>query len=277
MTLDAMHWVWSHSQSKGNARIAVLFVADQVRTSAAEVRLSYPDFMGALNAPKSTVQAAIRAAVKSGELVIVEAGKGSRAALYRLPKAVGYTRPAVAGVPDSGTPRDLAPVPLVPDSGTARDQGVPDSGTPRDLGESAGVPVFGTPGGAGVPESGTHYPTTPSKHEGEPDTPAADGSYGIPDAARPLVDSMTASGVIVRWPFTGTQWFPVLSLIEKCGIPALVAYARRTADRTSVESAKYFMRGWAELPPKPATGTPVHIGRPHLRAVGQSPEERGIF
>ncbi|MFH8804100.1 hypothetical protein ACH4F6_31680 [Streptomyces sp. NPDC017936] len=88
---------------------------------------------------------------------------------------------------------------------------------------------------------------------------------------------MTASGVVVRWPFTGNQWFPLIALINKCGVPALVAYARRTADRTHVDSARYFMRGWSELPPKPAAGSPVHTPRPHLRAVGQSPEDRGIF
>jgi hypothetical protein len=88
---------------------------------------------------------------------------------------------------------------------------------------------------------------------------------------------MSASGVIVRWPFKGDQWFPLLALINKCGVPALVEYARRTADRTHVDSARYFMRGWAELPPKPADGTPVHRPRPQLRAVGQSPEDRGIF
>lgn len=86
---------------------------------------------------------------------------------------------------------------------------------------------------------------------------------------------MTASGVVVRWPFQGDQWFPVIALIRKCGIPALVAYARRTADRTHIDSARYFMRGWTELPPAPAAGTPVVR---HLRPVaGQSPEDRGIF
>ncbi|MCX4863496.1 MULTISPECIES: hypothetical protein [unclassified Streptomyces] len=110
-----------------------------------------------------------------------------------------------------------------------------------------------------------------------PEQPAGDVDYGIPEAARPLVDSMTASGVVVRWPFKGAQWFPLLALINKCGIPALVEYARRTADRTHVDSARYFVRGWGELPPKPANGTPIHASR-HLRAVaGQTPEERGIF
>ncbi|MGK5730217.1 hypothetical protein [Streptomyces sp. URMC 124] len=89
---------------------------------------------------------------------------------------------------------------------------------------------------------------------------------------------MTASNINVRWPFTGNQWFPLIALIKKCGVPALVDYARRTVDRTDVDSARYFMRGWSELPPMPAEGAPVHRPRPHLRAVGgQTPEERGIF
>lgn len=114
-------------------------------------------------------------------------------------------------------------------------------------------------------------------HDTVPEQPA-DTSYGIPDAVRPLVDSMTASGIVVRWPFTGNGWFPVVALITKCGVPALVEYARRTVDRspTAIDSAKYFVRGWSELPPKPAAGTPIHMSRPHLRAVG-TPEERGIF
>jgi hypothetical protein len=91
------------------------------------------------------------------------------------------------------------------------------------------------------------------------------------------MDSMHASGVRVRWPFTGNQWFPVIALIRKCGIPALVDHAVRTTARTDVDSAKYFMRGWGELQPKPADGPPVYTSRPRPRAVGQSPEERGIF
>ena len=133
----------------------------------------------------------------------------------------------------------------------------------------AGAPPSGPQGGAGATPSS--YKQLASTHTG------GEGGNVIPDAARPLVDSMTASGVVVRWPFKGDQWFPLLALINKCGIPALVEYARRTADRTHVDSARYFMRGWSELPPKPADGSPIHRARPQLRAVGQSPEDRGIF
>lgn len=270
MTLDAMHWVWKHSQSRGNARTALLFVADQVRTSACEVRLSHADFMSALNASRSVCKSAVRTAIELGELVCIEQGKGTRSSLYSLPKAVGFVRPSVASGPESGplAHRDVTPSgPDLSPLGADHDH----ASGPKSGPEWAGIrPSSG-------PESGPHSPSpSPSKQEREPAQPGSD-DYGIPDAARPLVDSMSASGVLVRWPFKGNEWFPVLRLINKCGIPALVEYARRTADRTHVDSARYFLRGWQELPPKPADGAPVHTSRPHLRAVGQSPEDRGIF
>ncbi|WP_167967547.1 hypothetical protein [Streptomyces lonarensis] len=90
---------------------------------------------------------------------------------------------------------------------------------------------------------------------------------------------MSASGVDVSWPFKGDAWAPVITLIETVGIDAMVSYAVRASARTAVFSARYFVAGWTELPPKPPEGTPDH--RPRLRAVGGqhyiSPEERGIF
>ncbi|MBN0043095.1 helix-turn-helix domain-containing protein [Streptomyces actuosus] len=89
----------------------------------------------------------------------------------------------------------------------------------------------------------------------QPEGPSERHAYGIPDAARPLVDALTAAGITVRWPFKGDQWFPVLALIQKTGVPAMVSHAVRMVGRTpDVDSARYFMRGWAELPPLPAPG-----------------------
>lgn len=117
-----------------------------------------------------------------------------------------------------------------------------------------------------VRESGTPTPLNPStttplasKQEGQPDALG----HGIPEAARPLVDGITAAGVYVRWPFKGTTWFPVLALISKSGVPAMVDHALKAASRTEVESANYFMKGWGELPPMPTPGT----SRPQLRAL----------
>ncbi|WP_199552781.1 hypothetical protein [Streptomyces sp. N35] len=76
---------------------------------------------------------------------------------------------------------------------------------------------------------------------------------------------MTAAGVTVRWPFTGDQWFPILGLIEKAGVPALVAHAQRDFQHKGgdIGSARYFVSGWRQLPPHAAPGTQ----RPRLRAV----------
>lgn len=112
-----MHWVWNHSQSRGNARLALLFVADQVRTSACEVRLSYADFTAALNASRSVAKSAVKAAAETGELQIIEQGKGTRSSLYALPKAVGFVRPSLASGPESGPLAPPKPTLSGPESG----------------------------------------------------------------------------------------------------------------------------------------------------------------
>ncbi|WP_367134530.1 MULTISPECIES: hypothetical protein [Streptomyces] len=43
----------------------------------------------------------------------------------------------------------------------------------------------------------------------------------------------------------------------------MVDHAVKAASRTPVDSARYFLRGWSELPPLPLPGTQ----RPQLRAV----------
>ncbi|MHB9857669.1 hypothetical protein [Streptomyces sp. YIM S03343] len=112
----------------------------------------------------------------------------------------------------------------------------------------------------------SHTPSSPTEKKQaskkrEPAEP--DLGSGIPDQARPLVDGLTAAGVIVRWPFQGDGWFPVLGMIANSGVPAMVDHALKAAARTNVESAKYFLKGWRELPPMPRPGTE----RPPLRAV----------
>jgi hypothetical protein len=118
-----------------------------------------------------------------------------------------------------------------------------------------------------VPESGTPTPlnpssTTPSSKQAGAEAPA-DLSFGIPDEARPLVDGLTAAGVIVRWPFKGNDWFPVLALIKKSGVPAMVDHSVKAAARTSIESARYFLPGWTELAPLPGPDAK----RPPLKSV----------
>lgn len=261
MTLDAMHWVWNHSQSRGNARLALLFVADQVRTSSCEARLSYADFTRALNASRSVAKAAVQKAVEDGELQIVEQGKGTRPSLYSLPKAVGFIRPSAASGPESGPLGDLHSTRSGPESGPLSTDHDHASG-PESGPEWAGIrPSSG-------PESGPHSPfPIPSKQEGEPESPEPEIDYGIPRNVRPLIDAMTRAGLgYVRWPFEGVQWFPVEALIKKSGIDAMVASAVKIASRTSVESAKYFMPAWRQLAPLPPGYTPPSRDSPPVQA-----------
>ncbi|MBT2505127.1 hypothetical protein J7I98_04290 [Streptomyces sp. ISL-98] len=111
------------------------------------------------------------------------------------------------------------------------------------------------------PPSPPPTPSSPTEKK-QASTPAPPDS-DIPEAARPLVHGLTKAGVFVRWPFKGNDWFPLLALITKTGVPAMVDHAVKVSRRTEVESAKYFLNGWAELPPLPPAGT----DRPPLRAV----------
>jgi hypothetical protein len=199
---------------------------------------------------------------KKGALMTVTSGHRGRRAVYRVPVMRPETPDAIdpakgPGTPDKGSgnpgPNQDSKGPETPDPMDAKGSGNEGERVqePREKGPETQDPF------PSVPST-----TTPSASKQEEPAPDRLG-YGIPEAARPLVDQLTAAGVIVRWPFTGNAWFPVLALIEKTGVPALVEYAVRAAARTNVDSAKYFMRGWSELPPLPAPGAV----RPPLRAV----------
>lgn len=273
MTLDAMDWVWKHSQSTGNPRIALLAVADAVRTPACEVRLSYADFVAALNASRSVAKRAVRQALESGELEQLEAGKGTRPSLYRLPKAVGYVRTSVASGPDSGPLGTPEPPSSGPESG-------PLSPNHDHASGSESGPEWAQIRPSSGPESGPHLPTqSPSQQERAEPQPE-DSRY--PDDVLPLVHAMSASGLHVRWPWEGNAWFPIIALIRRCGVRPMVEHAHRAAAAAHqpVSSAKYFLQGWKELPPAPPEDTPNYRPQPHLRVAGrgyQSPEDRGIF
>lgn len=276
MTLDAMDWVWKHSQSKGNTRLALLFVADQVRTPAAEARLSYPDFMRAMNASsKTTIRGALESAEKLGELEVAESGSGRRAPLYRLPKAVGYAR---TSGPDS-VPQDIA-------SGTGSvpqsPEGDPRSGTgsvPQDSRSGTDSDRSGT-------GSDPLYPL--------PKEPASGGA-GRRDGftiCQPLVQAMTQAGITVSWSMKPADWIEISNIVQRAGVPAMVAFARDTkaSARQPIRYATFFLRGgWRGLPPAsdapPApprdspSGRPPHCGHPDCDPITRTREtedDRGL-
>ncbi|MFZ3592263.1 hypothetical protein [Streptomyces sp. BH104] len=119
--------------------------------------------------------------------------------------------------------------------------------------------------GAGAPPSSS-YSSDSKELASQQDAPAAEPDYGIPAAARPLINGIAAAGVNVRWPFRGNGWFPLLALIEKSGTTAMVDVAIKIANRTSVDSARYFMPAWTELAPLP----PADFPRPALHSVPAS-------
>ncbi|MFH9761349.1 hypothetical protein ACH4MJ_04340 [Streptomyces anulatus] len=262
MTIDAMHWVWNHSQAKGNARLVLLAVADKAPGPDAKVRMGTTEFVARLNAARSSVVKAVDAALASGELVIAEPAIGSRAATYQLPHAVGYVRPAPnARGPESG------PVSQSYRSENETPNAEQGSGI-RTGSETARGPESG-PGGSENetprgPESGPLYQTTPtrsgSKQAGEP---APVLGPEIPINCRPLVDTLTAAGILVRWNLSVAEWFTVEALINRTGVAALAAYAQKQATARDVSYARYFLPGWRDLPPLPEPGT----ARPPLRAV----------
>lgn len=272
MTLDAMHWVWDQSQSKGNARIAMLYVADQVRTPACEVRVGQRELMRALNTPsKDTAEKALKSAARLGELEVLEQGTGRRPALYKLPKAVGFVRQAIRSAPESGAQGSAS----APESGAeGADQG------------SRSAPESGAQGFRSAPVSGRSAPDSgaPPHSPKELATPEA----GKPDAfqiCQPLVTAMTQAGITVSWSMQPSDWLEISTVIQRAGIPAMVAFARDTkaSSRQPVRYATFFLRGgWKGLPPaapdaprqmrNSADGKPPHCGHPDCDPVSRTRE-----
>lgn len=222
-----------------------------------------PKFLRYAKLSRSQLYAVIKSLAAKGALTKVSAGQKNGVAKYTIQT---FTAPQCPGIPDTEAPPQS---PGIRDTDPSQCPGSPDTESDGQCQENADTEPSQCPGfrDVSVPESGTPTPpypssTTPSSKQaggGEP----ADITFGIPVDARPLVDGLTAAGVIVRWPFKGDGWFPVLSLIKKSGVPAMVDHAMKAASRTSIESANYFLKGWGELPPLPGPD----VERPKLRAI----------
>lgn len=98
-----MYWVWNHSRSKGTGRHVMLAIANRVTGTDGAARVSTAELVRFSNAARSSVITAIDALVESGELHLLEEGRGTRAALYRIPGSVDYERPdSIARGPKTG-------------------------------------------------------------------------------------------------------------------------------------------------------------------------------
>ncbi|AFU62178.1 DNA binding protein [Streptomyces phage SV1] len=257
MTLDAQDWVWQHSRTKGNARLVMLAVADAITGPDALASMGTAEIMQRLNVSRSTARAAVDAALASDELVEDEPAKGSRATRYKIPGAVGYVRQYRGTGPKSGP---IAPQTPGPKSGPLAATG-PNSGPPT--GPESGPPVqdpaplFGAetrpPTG---PESGPHHSPIDGVNEGGREYRAEVAM--IPAKARPLVDRITAAGVLVAWTLAPGEWIVVEALMKRSGPDMLAQAAVQAAARArgkGVAHARYFLRTWQALPPAPEPGT----------------------
>lgn len=228
-----------------------------------------PEVLRGAKVSRSQLYAVLKSLVSKGALTRLAAGQKNGTAKYKIPP---FEAPQCPGIPDTDNPPQG---PSSPDTDTSQCQGN------ADTDENAQRPGIADTEPSqcqeirdvSVPESGTPTPplpsvTTPSasKQESQPPAPL---DYGIPDAARPLVDGLTANGVVVRWPFKGNQWFPVLAMIAKSGVPAMVDHAIKAASRARVESANYFLKGWGELPPIPALGTALALPAPNVIPIAK--------
>ncbi|WP_369274474.1 hypothetical protein AB5J55_35145 [Streptomyces sp. R11] len=277
--MDAMHWVWNHSQSKGNARIALLYVADQVRTSACEVRAGQRELMRALNTrSKDTVEKAIKAAVESGDLEIAAPAAGRRPALYRLPKAVGYMRPATACAPESGAQSDTAANRCAPENGAQAPASSPDSGAQSSEADPACAPESGAQETRCAPESGA----PPQHYVVEEESQQRRDAFTI---CQPLIKALTEAGITVSWGMPPEDLKRVAAAVERAGIPAMVRFALDTqrTRRDRILYARYFVRGWTGLPPAAAgpksSGPQPHCGHADCDPVTRTREtedDRGL-
>ncbi|APE21356.1 MULTISPECIES: hypothetical protein [Streptomyces] len=222
-----------------------------------------PEVLRGAKLSRSQLYAVLKSLTAKGVLAKLTAGQKNGTAKYQISKFPG---PQCQGFPDTETTPQR---PENADTEAPQSPGIPDTDANGQRPGNADTDASQCQEirDVSVPESGTPTPLNPStttplasKQESQPDALG----HGIPEAARPLVDGITAAGIYVRWPFKGNSWFPVLALIQKSGVPAMVDHAVKAASRTSVESANYFLKGWGELPPTPAPGTE----RPRLHAVG---------
>lgn len=76
----------------------------------------------------------------------------------------------------------------------------------------------------------------------------------IAEPVRPLVDAMSAAGMVVSWQLAPGEWVLLQALIERCSVAVLVDHAGGAwqAARTRPRSARYFLAGWRSLPAMPA-------------------------
>lgn len=103
MSLDAQDWVWTHSKSKGTARLVLLAIADKASGPDCSAYAGTTMLVQRTNAARSSVIVAVDKLLESKELATVAERKGPKGeTVYSLPLAIGHKRSTSEGGPESG-------------------------------------------------------------------------------------------------------------------------------------------------------------------------------
>lgn len=182
-------------------------------------------FEGGRNATRAQVEAARSAAA--------ERKAKSRANQTRIVEESSADRERNAHGPTPNADRNSPPFP----KGSAGHG----TGSQRDAVEAVTAPQANT-----KPSPSTSFGS--GGQQASPDGPR------IAEPVRPLVDAMTAAGMVVSWELAPAEWVLLQALIERCGVQVLVDHAGGAwqAARSRVRSARYFLAGWRSLPSMPA-------------------------
>ncbi|WP_406334305.1 hypothetical protein OG814_11695 [Streptomyces zaomyceticus] len=235
----------------------MLAIADTITGPDALASMGTAEIMSRLNVSRSTARAAVDAALASEELEEDAPAVGSRATRYKIPGAVNYTRmyrgtrPKYGPVVENTPGPDSGPLPATgPNLGPSTG---PESGPPAQdpdpLYGAESRPLWG-------PDSGPHHSPSEGMSEGGREEYRAEVAL-IPAKARPLVDQITAAGVLVAWTLAPGEWIVVEALMKRSGPDMLAQAAVQAASRArkGVAHARYFLRTWQALPPAPEPGT----------------------
>lgn len=97
MSIQAMTWVWEHSESEGNARLVMLKIANSANDEGEDAYPSQETIARHCRISVRTVRRIVAQLVKTGELEVIQNGGGSRYLrddrrpnLYRFPKMAGH-------------------------------------------------------------------------------------------------------------------------------------------------------------------------------------------
>ncbi|MEU2133633.1 helix-turn-helix domain-containing protein [Streptomyces sp. NPDC018352] len=198
MSADAREWVWSHSSSRGNARLVLLSIADRAPDEQCIAWASLSSLVDRTGASKSTVREALDWLLRAGELEQLDDLTGpQRSTVYRLPPAAEAVAQAARELEADDTSAGESEASLTLRISALRRYGI----RPREVPESPAT--VRNPGG---PETGRSRRNpvrrrTGNRHHGVPES-------GTQNRSEPKVNRRYSSGGAAVTPAAAWQVDP---------------------------------------------------------------------